>query len=137
MNQEISIKQTRLWKYLKLIKEKDLVREEFKKYSHKLKTRNSEEEEMAFVLSEIERIGKSTGMSLRDVKPQKIKNMDFYKVMLVEIRYQANMHTLSEFIYDLQNSSFLLKVNRLQINSMGGDSALLEGVIQISKISIS
>lgn len=137
LNQEINIKQARLAKNLRLVKEKDIVREEFKKYSHQLKTRGSDEEEMASVLSEIEKIGKSTGIYLSDVKPQKIKDMDFYKIMLVEIRFQATMQTLSKFIYELQNSTFLLKASRLQVNSKGGGSTLLEGVIQISKISLS
>jgi len=134
LNQEINMKQIRLAKNLRLFKENDVVREEFNKYSHKLKTKGSDEEEMALVLTEIERIGKSTGTYLNDVKPQKIKDMDFYKTMLVEIRFQASVQTLSKFIYELQNSSLLLKASRLQINSKGGDQQQLEGIIQISRV---
>ena len=61
---------------------------------------------------------------------------DFYKIMLVEIRFQGTMQTLSKFIYELQNSALLLKASRLQINSKGADQRLLEGVIQISRISL-
>lgn len=137
LNQEINIKQVKLGKNLKLIKEKDIVTEEFKKYSQQLKTKGSDEEEMAVVLSEIEKIGKATGVYLSDVKPQKIKDMDFYKIMLVEIKFQADMQTLSKFIYELGNSVLLLKVSRLQVNSKGGDSSLVEGAIEVSKISLS
>jgi Tfp pilus assembly protein PilO len=137
LNQEIKVKQMRLAKNLRLMNEKDIIKGEFKKYSDQFKSRGSEEEEMASVLTEIERIGKATGIYLNNVKPQKIKDMDFYKIMQVEIRFEATMDTLSKFIYELQNSSYLLKPNRLQINSQGGDSSLLEGIIQINKISLS
>lgn len=136
LNQEINIKQVKLGKSLKLIKEQNVVTEEFKKYSQQLKKMGSDEEEMATVLSEIEKIGKSTGVYLSDVKPQKVKNKDFYKIMLVEIKFQADMQTLSQFIYKLQNSALLLKVSRLQVNSKGGDF-LLEGIIEVSKVSLS
>lgn len=136
LNQEISMKNVQLTENLRLLKEKNVVKEEFKKYSHLLKARGTDEEEMASVLTEIEKIGKSTGIYLNDVKPQKIRDMDFYRVMLVEIRFQADMQTLSKFIYELQNSPFLLKTSRLQISSERKNSSLLDGIIQISKISI-
>lgn len=137
LNQQISTKQLQLMKSQKLIKEKDIIAGKFNKYAHELKVKGSNEEEMASVLSEIENIGKASGVYLSDVKPQKIKDMDFYKVLLVEIKFQATMPTLSKFIYDLQNSTSLLKVKRLQINIKGGESSLLEGMLQISKISLS
>lgn len=137
LNDEINIKRARLSKNLRLTKEKDIVTEEFKKYNQQLKIKGSDEEEMASVLSEIEKIGKSTGVYLTDVKPQRMKDMDFYKIMLVEIKFQSNMGTLSKFIYELQNSPLLLKVSRLQIDTKGGDISLLQGAIQVSKISLS
>ncbi|MFC1646234.1 type 4a pilus biogenesis protein PilO [Candidatus Omnitrophota bacterium] len=137
LNQEINTRHVQLAKNIRLLREKDIVRQEFKKYSHRLKVERSDEEEMATVLTEIEKIGNSTGIYLSDVKPQKIKDMDFYKVMIVEIRFQGAMQTLSKFIYELQNSALLLKASRLQINSKGAGQQLIEGVIQISRISIS
>lgn len=137
LSREINIKQTRLAKNLKLMNEKDIVSNEFKRHSQQLKEKGSDEEEMASVLSEIEIIGKNVGFYLSNVKPQKIKDMDFYKIMFVEIKFQADIQTFSKFIYEIQNSPLLLKVSRLQLNSKGGDSSFLEGTIQISKISLS
>lgn len=137
LNQQIEIKQVRLTKNLKLMKEKDIITEEFKKYGEKLKVKGSDEEEMASVLSEIERIGKTTGIYLKDVKPQRIKDMSFYKILLVEIKFQADTQNLSKFIYSLQTSASLLKVKRLQVDIKGGESSLLEGTLQISKVSLS
>lgn len=137
LNQEINTRHVQLAKNLRLIREKDIVKQEFKKYGHRLKADRSDEEEMATVLTEIEKIGNSTGIYLSDVKPQKMQEMDFYKIMLVEIRFQGTMQTLSKFIYELQDSALLLKASRLQINSKGADQQLIKGVLQISRISIS
>jgi len=137
VEQEIRVKELRLIKNLKLMREKDIITKGFEKYSDRLKTKSSNEEEMASVLSEIEKIGKKAGIYLSNVKPQRIKDMNFYKILLVEIKFQANMQTLSKFIYNLQNSTSLLKVKRLQINIKGGGSSLLDGVLRISKISLS
>lgn len=136
LQQEIQSKRIRLIKNTKLMRDKDIIEKEFEVYGQHLLTKGSNEEEMASVLSEIEKIGKSSGIYLSDVKPQKIRDMGYYKLLLVEIKFQASMQTLSKFIYDLRNSSLLLKVQRLQINIQGGESALLEGLIQISKISL-
>ena len=136
LNQEINLKQARLTKNLELLKEKDMINEELKKYGHLFKAKGSAEEEMASLLAEIGRISKSAGIYLSDVKPQRSKDKGFFKIMLVEIRYQATLPILSKFIYEIQNSPFLLKASRLQITSQASDSKLLEGVIQISKISI-
>ncbi|MDD5005127.1 MAG: type 4a pilus biogenesis protein PilO [Candidatus Omnitrophica bacterium] len=137
LNQEINIKRVRLEKNRRLIKEKNVVKEDFKEYGKQLKTKGSDEKEMSSLLSEIEQIGNASGIYLSDVKPQKIKEMDFYKVMVVEIKFQATMQNLTKFIYEIQNSTLLLKVSRLQVNSKGGGSSLLEGILQVSKISLS
>ena len=137
LNQEIELKDVRLKRNNKLIKEHDAINAEFNKYSEQLKIKGSDEEEMASVLSEIEKIGQSAQVYLSDVKPQPIKDRNFYRLLGVEIKFQASMETLTKFIYDLQKSPFLLRVKRLQVNSKGQGSSLLEGTIQINKISIS
>ena len=83
INQEIKIKQVRLAKNLKLMREKDAITEDFKRYDQRLKKTTSREEEMASVLSEIENIGKTAGVYLSDVKPQRTKDMAFYRMLLV------------------------------------------------------
>jgi len=136
LNQEIKEKQLRLAKNQRLMREKDAITKEFQKYSELITTKKSHEEEMALVLSEIEKTGKAAQMYLSDVKPQRIKDMDFYRELLVEIKFQANMQCITKFIYNLQNSASLLKVKRLQINTKGIGSSEIEGTIQISKIVI-
>ena len=135
-NQEIHVKQIRLAKSLRLVKEKDAITREYKKYSRLLTTSGSEEEEMAAVLSEIEKTGKAAGIYMSDVKPQRVKDMDFYRELLVEIKFQATMQTLAQFIYNLESSHSLLKVKRLQINIKGGGDVSIEGNLQISKICL-
>lgn len=137
LNQEIQMKQIRLAKSLRLVREKDAITREYKKYSRLLITSGSQEEEMAAVLGEIENTGKTAGIYLNDVKPQRVKDMDFYRELVVEIKFQATMQTLAQFIYNLENSASLLKVKRLQINIKGGGSASIEGNLQISKIALS
>lgn len=134
LNQEIHTKQIRLAKSERLVKEKDVITRGYKKYSQLLTTSGSEEEEMAVVLSEIEKTGKAAGIYMSDVKPQRVKEMDFYRELLVEIKFQATMQTLAQFIYNLENSGSLLKVKRLQINIKGGGAASIEGNLQISRI---
>ena len=137
LNQEIRLKQARLAKNLRLLQEKDAIKQEFRNYNHQFKPQGTEEEEMALVLAEIEKIGKATGIYLSDVKPQKIKSYDFYKMIIVEIRFQGSMQTLASFIYRLQNSNLLLKPSQLQIDSKGPGQQLLEGAIQITRILLS
>jgi len=131
---EIKSKQIKLRKNLSLVRERDAIQDEFKQYSQYFKTNRTEEEEMAQALSLIEKIGNDSGVYLSNVKPQKVQEVGFYKVIIIEIRFQADMNSLSKFVYDLQSSPLLLKVARLDIGSKNENTSLLQGSILINKI---
>lgn len=133
LNRQINIKCIRLIKNLRLIDKRNIVIEEFKKYGQQFVPKVSGEN-MASVLSEIEKIGDSSGIYLSYVKPKKVDDEHFYKMLLVEIRFQATIQNLTKFIYGLENSVSSLKISHLRLNHKGADSFLLEGTIYINKI---
>lgn len=136
VNQQVASKEAKLKKNLKIVSQKEVIEVAFEKYAGYAKMEGSEEEEMAVLLSEIERLASRSVVRITDIKPQPIRDMKFYKRFNVECEAEATIGELSAFLYELQNSPQLLKVERLQINTKSTQSSLLKSYILITKVLI-
>jgi hypothetical protein len=77
LNKQIKTKQWELAKNLRVISERDMVIKEFQRYSQYFASKGFSPD-MAFLLTEIEKIAKLSGISLNDVKPQGLKDVDTF-----------------------------------------------------------
>ena len=136
LNQEILNKQIKLEKYLHLLSQKGKIQQEFDKFSQGLKAKASEEKEMAEILGQIEDLSRRASVNISQIKPQGFKDFKTYKEFLVEIKAEAKIEDLSQFIYNLQNSPQLIKTKKLLLNTKTASPDILEVTILIAKISL-
>ena len=136
LNQEVIRNQVKLQKYLSLLRQKERIKQDFDKISEGLKTDYSEQEQMALILSEIEGLSRRSSVHITQIKPQPTKDFGTYKEFPVEIRAEAKIENLSQFIYNLQNSPQLLRTKKLFLNTKSATSDILETTILISKIAL-
>ncbi len=115
LNQEIAIQEKRLEKYLNILFQEDAINNNYKKYVDNLKQTHSDEEEIAELLSEIEKIAKKTAVFLSDIKPLSVKKVDFYKEYVVELEVESEIASLIDFTYQLEKSPRLLKVEKFHL----------------------
>ncbi len=115
LNQEIAIQEKRLEKSLNILLQKDAINSNYKKYVDNLKQTNSDEEEFAELLSKIEKIAKKAGVFLSDIKPLPVKNVTYYKEYIVELEVESEIAFLIDFIYQLEESPRLLKVEKFHL----------------------
>jgi Tfp pilus assembly protein PilO len=136
INQEILKNQVKLQKYLTLLSQKEKIKQEFGQFSKSLKVKASEEQEMAEVLSQIEDLSRRAAVHISQIKPQGAKDYKTYKEFLVEIRAEAKIENLSQFIYELQSPPQLLRTKKLLLNTKTASTDILEATILIAKISL-
>lgn len=115
LNQEIAIQEKRLEKSLNILLQKDAINSNYKKYVDNLKQTNSDEEEFAELLSEIEKIAKKAGVFLSNIKPLPVKNVTYYKEYIVELEVESEIVFLIDFIYQLEELPRLLKVEKFHL----------------------
>ena len=136
LNKSISAKELKLIKNLRIVAQSDIIAELYDKYAADIRMKGSEQEETAVILREIENIARASNTYISDIKPHKIKDMEFYKEYFVELEAEGDIQNLTKFIYDLQNSKQILKVRYLRLNPKGDSSDMLKGYMIVTKILI-
>lgn len=117
------------------ISQKESITREYQKYARYLKNSGSDEEQAAVMLSEIEDLARRSNMNLVDIKPQQPKNIDFYKEYSIEIEAEGEMESIINFLWKLNSSVQLLRVERLRLNLKEKGSAVVKASIFITKFS--
>lgn len=107
---------------------------EYQAYEKRLKIEGSDQEKTAQILKNIENTARSNRLHINDMKPQQIKDEEFYKYYVIELEAEADIMALIKFIYDMQNSETALKVTRLQITASSSKPDILKTELIITKV---
>ncbi len=136
---EISDKEITLKRNLRYIQQRDSVNNVYLKYDKYIQQKDlevSDEEEMAALLNEVEKIAQETSVHITNIKPSPAKKLLFYKKYSLEMNCRAAMEKYIEFIYSLHQSVQLIRVERLKIAPQGKNASLLKARMLITKVSI-
>lgn len=116
LDDEIFSMEMRLRKAKILVRQREEVLEEAKKYQN-LDQLNAgtDEEETARLLSLIEQTARNVGCSLSDVKPEAVKTDKWIKRFQVELTAESSLEQLVTFIYELEHSPQILKIERVSM----------------------
>lgn len=122
----------RLRKAKILIRQREEIMDEAKKFPN-LEQLNAgtDEEETARMLSLMEQTARKTGCSLSDVKPLPVKTDKFIKRFEVELTAEAVMEQLVNFVYELEHSALLLKVERAVTSPKEGNSSTVRAQLTV------
>ena len=137
LEEEISVQETRLNRNLAIVAPtaREAVEKEFKRYGEVIYKRGSSDEENSRMMSEIDKLAGLNKVILSATKPRDAKKEKDYEAYGVEIEIEADMAALMGFLYSLESSSQLLRVDRLTIESKGSkDPSSLHGTLAISKV---
>jgi len=135
LNSEIESARLKLKKSTEILKRRREIAERYKNLSGYIKPQSgSDEEEIAQLLSEIEKLANTSNVRITDIKPKAARRSGYYKIYVVEVESEGNISTFTKFIYEIQNSPQLLKVKKLSLNMKGITDNLLKADILITKI---
>ena len=136
LEDEITRKEKSLLKGLRIEGKKENIFKEYKDIERYLNVGGSDEEITSELLREIERIGRETGISLSDIKPRSTQKRTQYREYMIEVRTESNMQDLIKFLYHLEGSNLLLRIQKLTLNLKEENSDVLKANMLISGISI-
>ncbi len=136
LNSAILVQERKMQKTLGILSMEDLITEEYAKCIEGVGRKYSEEEEKSKLLSEIERLARSSLVSLKNIKPGAIKKIGPYEEYTIKIEVEAKMNYLVDFIYKLERSPCLLRVESFQLRTKDKKSPILRGQMTITEILI-
>lgn len=106
--QEVKIK-----KFVRLLQNKEQILNEYDRHEKYFKTSGSDEEIQARMLGEIERMAKSCGVYILDMKPQPVKKINNYKKYIVDVQAEGGLEEFITFVYRLYQADLLYDLDRL------------------------
>lgn len=103
-------------KYLAVEREKDIILAERKRIEKYLNLKGTDEEKMASILSRIEQEARKAGLSIQDMNPGNISGPR-PGIYSVQLRAEADLEKIFDFIYNLENADILLKIEKLNLSA--------------------
>jgi Tfp pilus assembly protein PilO len=135
LNRQIGLKQARLAKNLKIIAQEAAVRREFSRYRDFIFPRVSDEEEIARLLREVEKLARESGVHITDMAPRNKEQNGLYEQFSIELETEASMVDLMRFIFALENSRFLFATEKIKISLKSSRANVLKSNLLLTKIS--
>jgi Tfp pilus assembly protein PilO len=123
-NGKISVEEKKLGKSMLILAQEAAITEEYKKFAQSIKQEQSDEETIASLLSSIEKMAKSVSVFILDMKPAVVEKAEFYKKYAVKIEAEAKISNLTDFMYQLENSSSLLRVSEFRLTPQKKETIL-------------
>ena len=136
LDREIKVSEKQLCLNLCNIARKEVVEKEYKEYDKYVGEEGSEEEETSKILSEIETLARKSGMYLIKMKPQSPKVTGFQKEYKIEIEAEGKIEIVVQFLYQLNNSSQLLRAEKIRFTLKEENTSVFKVSMLISKILI-
>ncbi len=133
---DIEISKIELKKGVKILRQKENVNEEYNKYLTRFTAKESDEEEMALILNEIEAQARKNYVRIVNMKPRRVIKKDLYRMFYVDLDTEASMRNILKFIKGLKDSNFALCVEQLTLNSRARDPSILVGKMTVSRFGL-
>ena len=133
---DIEISKIKLKKAAKILRQREQGSKEYGKYSARFTTKESNEEEMALILNEIETQARKSYVRIVNMKPRRVVKNDFYRTYYVDLDTEASMRNILKFIRNLKNSKLSLCVEQLTLNSRARDPSILVGKMSVSRFAL-
>ena len=136
LDREIEIQKMKLLKAKATAGGKEQILKDYNDLSPYLKLKGSDEEVMSEFLKEIEKLARESSVSLSEIKPRSTETKENFKEYAVEVRTEATMPQISDFLYRLDNSVLLLRVQKLSLKARDDTSDVLRVILLITGISL-
>ena len=133
LDQEILLLENQVKDNRSNLAERESVLKTYSVYDGYALSAGSDEEEVAYLLNEIEVLARKTGLSLVNVKPKPLTKAEYWKKYPVEVEVETEWVPLIKFIHGLYSSKYLLRVKHLRLMPKGRRSTRVKGYLVIDK----
>ena len=133
LNQEIYVNRNRIERNLGILAEREAIQAQYEKFADYIKRSGTNEEEIALLLQRIEAKARECNVHISNIRPQPVQETQFYRKYSVEVQAEVKVEDLAKFIYELENSPFGLRIEKLRL-SLKAEGLLSEGYMLIIRI---
>jgi Tfp pilus assembly protein PilO len=137
MNADIARERNRIEASLKILAPSRVkaIDAEYQQYGRLIGMRTSPAEENAKMLGEIEGLASQASVVLNGTKPREPKAREYYEEYPVEIEVEGEWAGIAGFLYGLQHSPQLLKVQDLTLSPKARETpSVVKGAILVTKV---
>lgn len=137
LDRKIRDKEIVLRKYARILRDKDDIEKERAEYAKYFECKKlTSEEESAIALNRIERAARANRVQITNIKPLSYKSFEYYDEFTFRMATESTLGELTKFIYDLQSSDQLLKVERMVLRAKENEPSVIKAMLNITKISV-
>lgn len=133
LDAQVEEEELRIKKNLKIVGQKDRIKEEIEYYGSFVTHEQSQEEETVAFLQEVEERANRSSLYVIDIKSSGVEKEEMLEKYYVKLNCEAQIEQLTNFLYDLESSKKLLKVEQYDIRPKTAGSSILRCAITISK----
>lgn len=134
LDKEISDKRSAIERDLKILAQKDSIGLRMAAYRAFSVQATTPEEDTSALLKEVETLASKSSVYLADMKPQEPKQDQEFKKYLVNVNGEATFEKLIEFLYNIENSKKVLKIEKFTLSVKSKKESALKFSLTISKV---
>ena len=136
LNEEIRTTERSIKRNLRILSYKNRINSEYAKYTSFIEKFESEEEEITSFLKEVETLANESLIYLIDMKPRGLQSTESSKQYLISLTGEAEMESVIEFMYKIENSKKLLTIEKYDISPKAKGSSVARCSMTISKLVV-
>ena len=136
LENKIIVNEKRLRKNLGLFKQKTQIDANYSQYASLLKQNVSDDQQEALINAEIAAVANQVQLRISDIKPKKVRPVDFYNNFSVSLSLDGELKTILHFLYLLQNAPHLFAIDEVYIEKGTLRSAQVKCRLSLSKALI-
>jgi hypothetical protein len=110
-----------LLKLNRILEMQGTVESTYLEYKEAIVIKNSQEEEIADLLREIESLSRPLFIEIISIKPLPIIDKGFYQRYLIQVEAEGNTIDICNFLYSIEHSASLMRIKRIQFNARSDD----------------
>jgi Tfp pilus assembly protein PilO len=133
---KINAKERELRKAMAMIKREDVLPEAYTAVLEKLKQNSSDEKTMSSIIYEIEGVANESSISITEMKPQRVRNEDFYNNFSVSLATDGSIIEIMKFLHTLQNETHFFTIEEARFSKVSPRSQVLKCQLIVSKALI-
>jgi len=136
LEREIPKSEKLLQKNLAIIRKGRQAKQAYEQHMSSLIQKRSDEEEMSAILSQVEFLANEIGMRIAEIKPKRVRTVDFYNRFSVSLAVEGKLEDIVHFLYILQNAPYYFNVDEIKFETESSSPIFLNCAFSLNRILI-
>jgi hypothetical protein len=136
LNNEIISQEKKLIRSMHIVQQEESIINEYNEYTKQLNQARSDEGEITVFQKSVEELTKKANLSVINMQPSEVEKAGLYKKYAIKLDAEATAVQLTDFLYQLERDSQLMRVSEFSLSQSRGSSSVLKIYMLITKITL-